>query len=107
MVETLEIREVTRSEALRFETLDHYEVLGTVSDPAIDDLVELAAKACNATVAGVSFAAADRICLYSRYGIRETELPQGNRSSFQCHSFSAIIIQFHPAELDRQQANAL
>ena len=81
MVETLEIREVTRSEALRLETLDRYEVLGTVSDPAIDDLVELAAKACNATVAGVSFAAANRICIYSRYGIRETELPLGSLPS--------------------------
>jgi two-component system sensor histidine kinase VicK len=81
MIATLETREVTRSEALRFETLDRYEVLGALPDPAIDDLVELAAKACNATVAGVSFATVDRICIYSRCGFRDTELPLGSLPS--------------------------
>jgi PAS domain S-box-containing protein len=80
MIATLEKREVTRSEALRIETLDRYEILGAVSDPAVDDLAELAAKACNTTVAGVSFAT-DRIWVYSRYGIRETELPLGSLPS--------------------------
>jgi PAS domain S-box-containing protein len=66
---------------LRFETLDRYEILGALPDPAIDDLVELAAKACNATVAGLSFVAADRICIYSRCGFRDTELPLGSLPS--------------------------
>ena len=75
---TLEKNEVTRSEALRLETLDRYEVLDAAPDPAIDDLAELAAKACNTPVAGVSFAAADRIRIHAHYGIRETELPLGS-----------------------------
>jgi PAS domain S-box-containing protein len=78
MNDTLEKSEVTRSEALRFETLERYEVLGAAPDPAIDDLAELAAKACNAPVAGVCFAAADRIWIHGRYGIRATELPLGS-----------------------------
>ena len=81
MIATLVTREITRSEALRFETLDRYEILGALPDPAIDDLVELAAKACNATVAGLSFVAADRICIYSRCGFRDTELPLGSLPS--------------------------
>ncbi len=72
------INEVTRGEALRLDTLDRYEVLGAAPDPALDDLVELAAKACNTPVAGVCFAAADRISIHAGYGIRETELPLGS-----------------------------
>jgi PAS domain S-box-containing protein len=75
---TLDNREATRSEALRFETLERYGVLGAAPDPAIDDLAELAAKACNAPVAGVCFAAADRICIHARYSIHESELPLGS-----------------------------
>ena len=78
MIATLAKREVTRSEAQRIETLERYEVLGAASDPALDDLAELAAKVCNTTVAGVSFAAADRIWIHARCGIGETELPLGS-----------------------------
>ena len=81
MIATLVTREITRSEALRFETLDRYEILVALPDPAIDDLVELAAKACNATVAGISVVAADRIYIYSRCGFRDTELPLGSLPS--------------------------
>ncbi len=66
------------AESQRFETLDRYEVLGAASDPALDNLVELAAKLCNAPAAGIAFPAADRIYIHARYGIRETELPLGN-----------------------------
>ena len=64
-----------RSEILRLETLEKYEVLGTAPDPAVNDLVALAARACNAPAAAVAFASSDRICLYSRYGITISELP--------------------------------
>ena len=71
--------EVTRSsEALRLETLEKYEILGAPPDPAIDDLAELAARTCNAPIAGVSLASTDRIWLYSRFGIELSELPLGS-----------------------------
>ena len=75
---TLDNREVTRSDALRSETLDQNEVLRVAPDPALDDLAELAAKACNTPIAGISFAAADRILIHARYGIADTELTLGS-----------------------------
>ena len=74
---TLAKSEATRSEALRLETLDRYQILDAAPDPALDDLAELAAKICSAPVAGVALAAANRICIHGRYGIPETELPLG------------------------------
>src|ERR1035441_1201508 len=62
---TLAKSDVTRSESLRLETLDRYQIVDAPPDPAIDDLAELAAKVCNAPVAGVSFALADRIRIRS------------------------------------------
>jgi PAS domain S-box-containing protein len=75
---TLENREVSRSEALRLETLDQYEVLRAAPDPALDDLVELAAKACNTPIAGLSFVTDKSILIHGRYGISDTELPLGS-----------------------------
>ena len=53
--------ELTRYDSVRLEALEKYEILGTEPDPAIDDLVELAARACNTPIAGVSFVTKDRI----------------------------------------------
>jgi PAS domain S-box-containing protein len=78
---TLAKSEVTRNEAQRLETLDRYQIADAAPDPAIDDLAELAAKICNAPVAGVSFATDSHICIYGRYGIREIELPLGSLPS--------------------------
>ena len=78
---TLAKSDVTRSESLRLETLDRYQIAGAAPDPAIDDLAELAAKVCNAPVAGVSFALGDRIRIYARYGMQELELPLGSLPS--------------------------
>jgi PAS domain S-box-containing protein len=75
MSATLVKSEVTRTDVLRLECLDRYGIPGIASDPATDDLTELAARACNTSVAGISFAAADRIYIHARYGIHETELP--------------------------------
>ena len=78
MTGTLAKSEVTRTESLRLETLDRYQILDAAPDPAIDDLAELAAKICGTPVAGVAFSAADRICIYGRFGMREVELPLGS-----------------------------
>jgi two-component system sensor histidine kinase VicK len=77
MSATLVKSDVTRTDVLRLESLERYGIPGVVPDPAIDDLTELAARACNTSAAGISFAAADRIYIYSRSGMNETELPAG------------------------------
>src|SRR5438309_1503675 len=74
---TLTRSEVARTETVRLETLEKYELRGAMPDPAVDDLVELAARVCNTPIAGISFAFADRIVLHSRYGIAEFELAPG------------------------------
>jgi PAS domain S-box-containing protein len=78
---TLAKSEVARNEALRLETLDRYQIVDAAADPAIDDLVELAAKICSASVAGVAFPAANRIWIHARYGMLEVELPLGSLPS--------------------------
>ena len=78
MTGTLAKSDAARSDSLRLETLDRYQIVDAAADPAIDDLAELAAKICNTPVAGVSFAAADRIWIHARYGMREVELPLGS-----------------------------
>lgn len=77
MTGTLAKTDVTRSEALRIETLERYQIVDAAPDPAVDDLADLAAKICSTPVAGVAFPSADRIWIYGRCGIRETELPLG------------------------------
>src|SRR4051812_30286177 len=78
---TLPKSDVARSESLRLETLERYQIVDSIADPALDDIAELAAKICNAPVAGLSFNAADRIWIHARYGMREFELPLGSLPS--------------------------
>jgi PAS domain S-box-containing protein len=86
MSATLVKSEVTRSDLLRLESLERYGIPPSASnsassptlDPALDDLTELAARACNTSAAGISFAAPGRIYIHARYGIHETELPFGS-----------------------------
>jgi two-component system sensor histidine kinase VicK len=86
MSATLVKSEVTRSDLLRLESLERYGIPPSASnsastptpDPALDDLTELAARACNTSAAGISFAAPGRIYIHARYGIHETELPPGS-----------------------------
>jgi PAS domain S-box-containing protein len=67
----------------------------------MDDLAEMAAKICNAQVAGVSFAAAGSISIYGRYGIPDLELPLGALPSeppFRAHNVYEIPdARQHPA----------
>jgi two-component system sensor histidine kinase VicK len=70
-----------RSETLRLETLERYQVLDAAPDPALDDLTRLAAKICDTQLAGIAFATANRIVLHARYGISESELPPGTLPS--------------------------
>ena len=98
---TLAKSEATRSEALRLETLERYQVLDAVPDPAMDDLAEMAARICNAQIAGISFVASDRIAIYGRSGLSEVELPLSTLPSeppFRAHTVHEIPdTRQHPA----------
>ncbi len=77
MEATLTRSEVARTETLRLEALEKYEVLGAPPDPAVEDLVELAARTCqHPHRRHLLRAVADRILLHSRFGLTETELPR-------------------------------
>src|SRR5205085_4358522 len=90
---TLPQSDIARSESLRLETLQRYQIVDSPGDPTLDDLAELAAKVCNAPVAGISFTTADRIWIHARYGMREAELPIGTLPAtppFRTHSVYEI-----------------
>ena len=93
MTGTLPQSDIARSESLRLETLERYQIVKSPSDATLDDLAELAAKVCNAPVAGISFHTADRIWIHARYGITEVEVPLGTLPStppFRTHSVYEI-----------------
>jgi len=90
---TLPQSDLTRSESLRLETLERYQIVDSPPDPTLDDLAELAAKVCNAPIAAISFTTADRIRIQARYGIPETDLPLGSLPAtppFRTHSVYEI-----------------
>jgi PAS domain S-box-containing protein len=90
---TLPQSDITRSESLRLETLERYRIVDSPSDPALDDLTELAAKVCSTPVAGISFTTADRIWIHARYGMRDVELAPGTLPAsppFRTHSVYEI-----------------
>jgi two-component system sensor histidine kinase VicK len=93
MTGTLAKSEALRSESLRLETLERYQILDAAPDPALDDLAELAAKICNTQLAGISFADSKHIVLNGRYGISESDLPLGRLPSdppFRTHAVHEI-----------------
>jgi two-component system, OmpR family, sensor histidine kinase VicK len=73
--------ELVRSETLRLDTLERYGLSGASADQAVDEIVEVAARSCNAPFSGIAFQDASRIWLYSRFGLPENELPIGTLPS--------------------------
>ena len=69
---------LVKDEALRLEALAQYEVLNSAPDSTLDDITRLAARACDAPFAVVSFVGSDRVYIKARLGIRATELALGS-----------------------------
>src|SRR5690242_21957948 len=67
-----------KDEVLRNEALQQYEVLNSISDAVLDDIVQLAASICAAPLAAISFLGAGRLWLKSRFGTMLHELPPGS-----------------------------
>jgi len=63
-----------KDEVLRNEALQQYEVLNSISDAVLDDIVQLAASICGAPLAAISFLGAGRLWLKSRFGTMLHEL---------------------------------
>ena len=68
---------LVKDEALRLEALNQYEVLNDSPDPILDDIVRLAARFCDTSMAAISLVDTDRIWLKARCGIKSAELSLG------------------------------
>jgi two-component system, OmpR family, sensor histidine kinase VicK len=69
---------LTQDELLRFQALEQYGVLKNRPDPAVDEIVRLAAEICACPVAGIVLFDGDRHVYKSLTGVRSFEQPQGN-----------------------------
>ena len=69
---------LNNEEMLRLAALEQYEEAFHVeSDPAIDDIVALAAQICNTPMAAISLTGPDAIHFQSRFGPGPSRLPRG------------------------------
>jgi two-component system sensor histidine kinase VicK len=69
---------LNNEEMLRLAALEQYEEAFHVeSDPAIDDIVALAAQICNTPMAAISLIGPDAIHFQSRFGPGPSRLPRG------------------------------
>jgi diguanylate cyclase (GGDEF)-like protein/PAS domain S-box-containing protein len=64
------------NEATRIQALRQFEILDTPPEPALDDLVTLAANLCGAPIALLSLIDADRIWYKARFGIERESGPR-------------------------------
>ncbi|MFL6284455.1 MAG: PAS domain S-box protein [Pyrinomonadaceae bacterium] len=64
-------------ESLRLVTLRRYGILDSAPEGAFDDITAVAATACRATHAFISFINGDRIWFKATHGFELTELPRG------------------------------
>jgi len=58
----------------RLEAVRRFEILDTPPEPAIDNLVNLAAEACGVPMAAVALLDSDRCWYKSRLGIEQPEI---------------------------------
>ncbi|THJ12391.1 MAG: PAS domain S-box protein [Nitrospira sp. CG24C] len=63
-------------ESARLEALHRYEILGTLPDPAFDDLARLASYICHTPIAAISFVDAERQWFKSAVGLNHREAPR-------------------------------
>jgi diguanylate cyclase (GGDEF)-like protein/PAS domain S-box-containing protein len=68
--------ETILNEATRIQALHQFEVLDTPPEPALDDLVALAANVCGAPIALLSLVDEDRIWFKARFGLDLTSIPR-------------------------------
>jgi two-component system sensor histidine kinase VicK len=68
---------LTQEDLLRLQTLEQYGVLRNRPDPAVDEIVRLAAEICACPVAGIALFDGDRHIYKSLTGVRSIEQPQG------------------------------
>lgn len=64
------------TEAERQATLDAYDILGTAAEKPFDDIVEIAARVCEAPIALVSLVDRDRQWFKARLGLSSEETPR-------------------------------
>src|SRR5580700_10227260 len=68
--------EIVLNEATRIQALRRFEILDTPPEPALDDLVALAANLCAAPIALLGLIDEDRIWFKARYGLDLASMPR-------------------------------
>jgi diguanylate cyclase (GGDEF)-like protein/PAS domain S-box-containing protein len=69
--------ETALNEATRIQALRQFEVLDTPPEPALDDLVALAASICATPIALLALLDSDRIWFKARFGFDAPSIPRG------------------------------
>lgn len=67
---------LVRDEQLRLRALEQYEILDTLPEPALDDIVHLAAQVCAAQAAGIALVDVNRVWFKSHPFWNEQEFPR-------------------------------
>ncbi|HEY2037790.1 MAG TPA: PAS domain S-box protein, partial [Steroidobacteraceae bacterium] len=86
----------TQDELLRLQALEQYGVFKNRPEPAVDEIVRLAAELCACPVAGVALIDADRYVFKSLTGVRLFEQPRGN-APFEPTLVAKNLLEIHDA----------
>jgi two-component system, OmpR family, sensor histidine kinase VicK len=88
---------LTQDELLRFQALEQYGVLKDRPDPAVEEIVRLAAEICACPVAGVVLFDGDRHLYKSLTGVRIFEQPQG-KAPFAATLLAKNLLEIQDAQ---------
>ena len=89
-----------KDEATRLQALQQYEVLDTLSDPALDDITRLSAQICGVPMAAISLIDSQRVWFKSRVGIDVLEVPCAD-TPYQATLEAEEVLEIPDVELDR------
>jgi GAF domain-containing protein len=91
-------------EQARLEALRRYQILDTEPEPAYDNLAQLAAFVCGASIALVNFIDENRQWFKARLGIDMSEVPRNIGLSYLCLERREIVV-ISDTHSDEQFAN--
>jgi two-component system, OmpR family, sensor histidine kinase VicK len=90
---------LTQEDLLRIQALEQYGVLRNRPDPAVDEIVRLAAEICACPVAGIVLFDGDRHIYKSLAGVRSIEQTQG-KTPFQSTLLVKNLLEIQDAQQD-------
>jgi two-component system sensor histidine kinase VicK len=96
---------LTQEDRLRLQTLEQYGVLRNRPDPAVDEIVRLAAEICACPVAGIVLFDGDRHVFKSLTGVRSIEQPQ-SKAPFASTLLAENLLEIQDAQEEPDYAPA-